>query len=196
MNMSDKVIITPAAARAELLALIREVAYAEGDFTLASGKKSAYYIDGRRVTIHPRGALLAGILVWDAVKGLATDGGPPLGVTGLTMGADPLITAAALVAQLAGHTLYPIYCRKEPKGHGAGKQLEGYYEPAKRCVVVEDTATTGNSTLKAAAAARDAGVEPVLCLVLVDRREGAREAIESNGLAFRAIYTIEELRTR
>ncbi len=187
--------MAPEQARAEMLALIREVAYAEGDFTLASGKKSKYYIDGRRVTIHPRGAVLAGVLFADAIRDLLEAGGEPLGITGMTLGADPIITAAAMAAAAAGHELYPVYCRKEPKGHGAGRQLEGYVDPVKRCVVVEDTATTGASALKAAAAARAAGIEPLAVVLLVDREEGAREAVEEAGLAFRTVFTVGDLKS-
>ena len=97
--MSELLEITPAEARAEMLALIREVAYAEGDFTLASGKKSTYYIDGRLVTIHPRGAVLAGVLFFEEIRDIVEEGGR-LGITGLTMGADPIITATAAVAAL------------------------------------------------------------------------------------------------
>jgi len=185
-----------AEARAEMLALIREVAYAEGDFTLASGKKSKYYIDGRRVTIHPRGAVLTGVLFLDTIRDLLEEGGEPLGITGMTLGADPIITAAATAAAAAGYELFPVYCRKEPKGHGAGRQLEGYVDPVKRCVVVEDTATTGASALKAAAAARAAGIEPRAVVLLVDRGEGAREAVEGAGLEFRAVFTVGELKSR
>jgi orotate phosphoribosyltransferase len=113
----------------------------------------------------------------------------------MTLGADPIITAAALAAQAAGGELYPVYCRKEPKGHGAGRQLEGYLEPVERCVVVEDTATTGASVLKAAAAARAAGIEPLAVVLLVDRGEGAREAVEAAGLKFRAVFTMRDLTT-
>ena len=187
--------ITPAEARAEMLALVRELAYAEGDFTLASGKKSKYYVDGRLVTIHPRGAVLTGILFFEEIRDIVGQGGR-LGITGLTMGADPIITATALVAALRGSELYPFYCRKEPKGHGAGRQLEGFFEPVERCVVVEDTATTGASALKAAAAAQAAGIAPVACVLLVDREEGAREAVEEAGLEFRAVFTIEDLKSR
>ena len=182
-----------AEARDEMKALIREVAYAEGEFTLASGKKSKYYVDGRRVTIHPRGAVLTGVLFFEAIRDLIEKDGP-LGITGMTLGADPIITATAMVAAAKGYELYPFYCRKEPKGHGAGRQLEGFFDAVKRCVVVEDTATTGASALKAAAAARAAGIEPVAVVLLVDRDEGAREAIEAAGLEFRAVFSVRDLK--
>jgi len=180
-------------ARADMLVLIREVAYAEGEFTLASGKKSAYYIDGRRVTIHPKGTVLAGVLFLAQIEDLVAAGGT-WGITGLSMGADPIITGTALVASLKGITLYPFYCRKEAKGHGAGRRLEGFFELVTKCVVVEDTVTTGASALDAAAAAREVGIEAVACVALVDRKEGGREAVEGAGMIFRAIFSVEELR--
>jgi len=186
--------VPPARAREEMRELIREVAFAEGDFTLASGKKSKYYVDGRRVTIHPRGAVLSGILFLEAIRDLLGKGGR-LGITGMTLGADPIITATGMAAAAGGYELYPFYCRKEAKGHGAGRQLEGYVEPVRRCVVVEDTATTGASALKAAAAARAAGIEPVAVVLLVDREEGAREAVEEAGLEFRAVFSVRDLKT-
>ncbi|UCH79287.1 MAG: orotate phosphoribosyltransferase [Candidatus Coatesbacteria bacterium] len=192
--MSELFDIPVAEARAEMLALLRAVAYEEGDFTLASGKKSKYYIDGRRVTMHPRGAVLTGLLFWEEIRDLVPAEGP-FGISGLTMGADPVITATALVAAARGHELYPFYCRKEAKGHGAGRQLEGYYDGVASCVLVEDTATTGRSILKAAAAVEAAGVRPVAGILLVDREEGAREAIEEAGLAFRAVFSVRELQS-
>lgn len=192
--MSELFDIAVAEARAEMLALLRAVAYEEGDFTLASGKKSDYYIDGRRVTMHPRGAVLTGILFWEQIRELVPAQGP-FGISGLTLGADPIITATALVAAARGCDLHPFYCRKEPKGHGAGRQLEGYYDGVRSCVLVEDTATTGRSILKAAAAAENAGIDPVAGILLVDREEGAREAIVEAGLAFRAVFAVRELRS-
>jgi orotate phosphoribosyltransferase len=192
--MSELFDIPVAEARAEMLALLRAVAYEEGDFTLASGKKSKYYIDGRRVTMHPRGAVLTGILFWEEIRDLFPPEGT-FGISGLTMGADPIITATALAAAAGGYELHPFYCRKEAKGHGAGRQLEGYYDGVASCVLVEDTATTGRSILKAAAAVEAAGIDPVAGILLVDREEGAREAIEEAGLAFRAVFKVRELQS-
>jgi len=191
--MQKFVDVPVAQARADMLVLIREVAYAEGEFTLASGKKSNYYIDGRRVTIHPKGAILTGLLFLDALADLLTTGGT-WGITGLSMGADPIITGTALVASLKGQILYPFYCRKEAKGHGAGRRLEGFYELVTKCAVVEDTVTSGSSALAAADAAREVGIEPAACIALVDRKEGGRETIEGAGMIFRSIFTIDDLR--
>jgi len=182
-------------ARAELLALIRGLAYEEGDFTLASGRKSEYYVDLRLVTMHQRGSFLTGVLFFDALKG-TLDGRTDVGITGMTMGADPIITATALVAEIEGMVLHPFYTRKEPKGHGTGRALEGYVEPVKAAFVVEDVSTTGGSALKTVEFAREAGIEPLSVIVLLDRMEGARENVEAAGLPFKPVFTIEELRRK
>lgn len=178
-----------------MLELIRELAYKEGDFTLASGKKSDYYVDLRLVTIHQRGSLLTGVLFFDAIKGTLADN-ENVGITGMTMGADPIITATALIAELEGATLNPFYARKEPKGHGTGRALEGYVEPVKAAVVVEDVSTTGGSALKTVEFVREAGIEPLSVIVLLDRMEGARENVEAAGLSFKSIFTIEDVRRK
>lgn len=179
--------------RAELLALIKELAYQEGEFVLASGKKSDYYVDLRLVTMHQRGSLLTGVLFLDAISETIPDSGD-VGITGMTMGADPIITATALVAELAGVTLHPFYTRKERKTHGAGRALEGYVGPAKKTFVVEDVSTTGGSALKTVEFVKDAGIKPLGVIVLLDRMEGARENVETAGLRFKPIFTIEDLR--
>lgn len=181
--------------RTELLRLIRELAYREGDFTLASGKKSAYYVDLRLVTMHQRGSVLTGVLFYDAVKEVLL-GREDVGMTGMTMGADPIITATAVIAELEGAVLHPFYTRKEAKGHGTGRALEGYLEPVKKAVVVEDVSTTGGSAMKTVRFVRDAGIEPLLVTVLLDRMEGARENVEAAGLSFESIFTIEDLRRK
>jgi orotate phosphoribosyltransferase len=179
--------------RAELLALIKELAYKEGEFVLASGKKSNYYVDLRLVTMHQRGSLLTGILFLDAM-GEAISNSGDVGITGMTMGADPIITATALVAELTGVTLHPFYTRKEWKTHGTGRALEGYVEPVKATIVVEDVSTTGGSALKTVEFIKNAGIKPLGVIVLLDRMEGARENIETAGLRFKPIFTIEDLR--
>jgi orotate phosphoribosyltransferase len=181
--------------RTEMLELIRKLAYKEGDFTLASGKKSDYYVDLRLVTMHQRGSLLAGVLFFYALKGTLADR-ENVGITGMTMGADPIITATALVAELEGVTLYPFYTRKEAKGHGTGRALEGYVEPVKAAIVVEDVSTTGGSALKTVEFVRDVGIEPLSVIVLLDRMEGARENVEAAGLSFEPVFTIEDVRRR
>jgi orotate phosphoribosyltransferase len=196
MKDSNNILGSPVGeVRAELLELIRELAYREGDFTLASGKKSTYYVDLRLISMHQRGSLLTGVLFYDAIKEALFDR-EDVGITGMTMGADPIITATAVIAELEGTTLHPFYTRKEAKGHGTGRALEGYLEPVKAAVVVEDVSTTGGSALKTVEFVRDAGIEPLSVVVLLDRMEGARENVEAAGLSFKSIFTIEDIRRR
>lgn len=178
-----------------MLELIRELAYKEGNFTLASGKTSDYYVDLRLVTMHQRGSLLTGVLFFNAIKGTLADN-KNVGITGMTMGADPIITATALVAELEGVTLHPLYTRKEAKAHGTGRALEGYVDPVKAAIVVEDVSTTGGSALKTVEFVREAGIEPLSVIVLLDRMEGARENVEAAGLSFEPVFTIEDVRRR
>ena len=181
--------------RAELLGLIRDLAYEEGNFTLASGKKSDYYVDLRRVTMHQRGSLLTGILFFDRVSGVVGNR-EDVGITGMTIGADPIITSTALIAELAGVALHPFYTRKEPKGHGTGRALEGYFDLVHAAVIVDDTTTTARSSLRAVEYVRGAGIEPLGLFVMVDRLEGARENVEAAALTFESIFTIEDVRRR
>jgi orotate phosphoribosyltransferase len=178
-----------------MLELIRELAYREGDFTLASGMKSDYYVDLRLITMHQRGSLLTGVMFYDAIRETLVSR-EDVGITGMTMGADPIITATALVAELEGVTLHPFYTRKEAKGHGTGRALEGYVESVKTAIVVEDVSTTGGSALKTVEFVREAAIEPLSVIVLLDRMEGARENVEAAGLSFKPVFTIEDVRRK
>ena len=176
----------------ELKAIIRELSYEEREVTLASGRKSNFYFDGKQTTLHSRGGLLVGQAFWDEVKQLS---GPVDGVGGLTLGADPIATATSIAAQLEGQNVHAFIIRKEPKGHGTGQWLEGRKNlpPGSRVVIVEDVTTTGGSSLKAVERAREEGLEVVAIVTLVDREEGAREAIEGAGQILRAVFTRSEV---
>lgn len=176
------------AERNELMTIIRELSYEEREVTLASGRKSNFYFDGKQTTLHPRGGLLVGKAFYEEVKQFP---GPIHGVGGLTMGADPIATATSIAANLAGEPMAAFIIRKEPKGHGTGQWLEGRKNlPAgSRVVIVEDVTTTGGSSMKAVDRARQEGLEVVGIVTLVDREEGARENIEGEGMALRAVFT-------
>jgi orotate phosphoribosyltransferase len=178
--------------RAELKDIIRRLSYEEREVTLASGRKSNFYFDGKQTTLHPRGALLVGRAV---LAELAHFSGPVEGVGGLTMGADPIATAASLVSALEKEPIPAFIIRKEPKGHGTGQWLEGRknLRPGARVVIVEDVLTTGGSALKAVERAREEGLEVIGIITLVDRQEGGREIVEAAGLALRAIFTKSEI---
>ncbi len=176
------------AERDELMRIIRELSYEEREVTLASGRKSNFYFDGKQTTLHARGGLLVGKAFWQEVKQFA---GPIHGVGGLTLGADPIATATSIAACLEGENVAAFIIRKEPKGHGTGQWLEGRKNlPAgSRVVIVEDVTTTGGSSMKAVERARQEGLEVVGIVTLVDREEGARDNIEGEGMALRAVFT-------
>ncbi len=176
----------------ELKSIICELSYEEREVTLASGRKSNFYFDGKQTTLHARGGLLVGQAFWNEVKQFD---GPIAGVGGLTLGADPIATATSIAAQLEGSSIHAFIIRKEPKGHGTGQWLEGRKNlpPGSRVVIVEDVTTTGDSSLKAVERAKEEGLEVVGIVTLVDREEGAREAIEGAGQILRTIFTKSEV---
>lgn len=182
--------------REELLSLIKSLSVKEGDFTLASGAKSNFYVDCRTTTIHSRGAILIGELAYELICNFAKEKGvTPVSVGGLTLGADPITLAVAMESdRSAGELpLRPFVVRKESKGHGAGKQIEGSFQEGDLCVVIEDTATTGGSALKAVKAVEKAGGEVAFVMVLVDRQEGGVDAIEAEGYPVCSLFQKEEL---
>jgi len=178
--------------KAELKAIIKEMSYEEREVTLASGRKSNFYFDGKQTTLHAKGGLLVGKAFYDEVKQFE---GPIHGVGGLTMGADPIATATSIAAHLAGDDMHAFIIRKEPKGHGTGQWLEGRKNlpPGSRVVIVEDVTTTGGSSMQAVERAREEGLEVVGIVTLVDREEGARDNIEGEGVALRAVFTRTEV---
>jgi orotate phosphoribosyltransferase len=174
--------------RGALLQILRRDAVLHGDFVLSSGQRSSYYLDARRVTLSAAGAPLVGLLFLREIQGLGVDA-----VAGLTLGADPIVSAVATVSGQRGHPIDGLIVRKAAKEHGAGRRIEGPWRVGMRAAVVEDTMTTGASALEAAGAVRDAGGTVPAIWGLIDRKQGAREAIEAAGYSFGAIYSVDEL---
>ena len=174
----------------ELAALLAERSARLGDFTLASGKKSSFYVDARLTTMSPEGLARIGPAGLAAIReaGWSADA-----VGGLTLGADPIAYAISYASALAGTPIRAFTVRKEAKTHGTGKLIEGPFRSGDRVVVIEDTITTGGSALKAVEAVRAAGGEVVGVLALVDREEGGREAIEAAGCAVRSLVRASEI---
>jgi orotate phosphoribosyltransferase len=177
--------------RQYLLDLFCEVAYKEGDFVLSSGQRSRYYINGKLVTLHPQGALAVGRLLLSMVP---TDA---VAVAGLTLGADPLVTATSVVGAYEGRSLVALIVRKEAKGHGTQAYIEGPTLPAGSSVVVlEDVVTTGQSALKAVERLQNAGYQVNHIIALVDRQQGGAELYQQQGLEFQSIFSIPDIQTR
>ena len=177
--------------RQELLDLLCTTAYKEGDFTLSSGKKSTYYINGKLVTLHPQGGKLVGQVLLPMVDA------DTAAVAGLTLGADPIVSAVNVVAAYEGRSLTALIVRKEAKGHGTKVYIEGPPLPAGSSVIVlEDVVTTGNSAMKAVDRLRDAGYQVNQVISLVDRQQGGAEFYKEQGIDFKAVYTIADLQAR
>jgi orotate phosphoribosyltransferase len=167
-----------------------QVAYKEGDFVLSSGQKSDYYINGKQVTLHPAGGVMVGRLLLDKVPAEA------MAVAGLTLGADPIVTAVSVVGAYSDRPLTPLIVRKEAKGHGTQAYIEGPELPAGAPVVVlEDVVTTGQSAWKAVERLRNAGYTVDRILALVDRQQGGADFYAAKQLQFEALFTIADLKT-
>jgi len=172
-----------------LVRLLASRAYREGEFVLSSGRKSNFYLDAKQVTYDPVGIRLVGEAVYELIM--------PFGVQavgGLTMGADAIVASVAFLSGERGTPIPGFIVRKEPKQHGLQKAIEGVFPPGARCAIVEDTLTTGASALRAVQAVRDAGGEVAVVVALVDRQEGGAAAIEEEGIEFRAVTTVAEIR--
>jgi len=169
--------VSLAASRARLLELLERLSYERREVILASGKPSDFYIDCKQTVLTAEGHFLVGTLICDLLENLAPE---VTAVGGLTMGADPLASATATVSWQRGRPLDAFYIRKEPKGHGTQKWLEGdkTVAPGTKVAIVEDVCTTGGSTLKAIERARLHGLDVRRVITLVDREEGGREAVE------------------
>ncbi|WP_066376007.1 MULTISPECIES: orotate phosphoribosyltransferase [unclassified Anabaena] len=177
--------------RQKLLDLFCQLAYQEGDFVLSSGQPSSYYINGKQVTLHPQGALAIGRILLSL---LPSD---TQAVAGLTLGADPIVTAVSVVSAYENQPIPALIIRKEAKGHGTKAYIEGPNLPeGAKIVVLEDVVTTGKSAMKAVERLRAAGYVVEEVISLVDRKQGGAEFYQSVGLRFEAVFTIEDIQQR
>jgi orotate phosphoribosyltransferase len=174
--------------KTRLKEILLEKAIKFGDFTLASGKKSNYYINGKMATLNSEGLYLAAELMLDRLDGLECDA-----VGGLTLGADPIIGAVIAMAHLRGRRMVGFIVRKETKDHGTKSLVEGPLREGMKVAIIEDVATTGGSAIRAIDAVRVFGCEIVKILVLVDRRQGAEEKFGEMGIKFDPIFRNEDL---
>lgn len=179
-----------------MLALLEEKSVLHGSFTLASGAQSDLYVDARVTTLDPRGALLIGRVGWQLVKQTAEARNVQVdAIGGLTMGADPVALSIGIASRIDDpqNTLQVFTVRKAAKEHGRQKRIEGNFSKGDSVVVVDDVITTGGSTLQAIDAIEAAGGRVAFILVLMDRQEGGRAAIEERGHAVVSIFTRADL---
>jgi orotate phosphoribosyltransferase len=174
--------------RAQLIEAITRLAVVHQRVTLSSGREADYYIDMRRVTLDGAAAPLVGRVMRDLVADLEFEA-----VGGLTLGADPVASAMLHAAAAAGDRLDAFVVRKQQKGHGMQRLIEGTEVSGRRVLAVEDTSTTGGSVLTAVQALREAGSEVVGVAVIVDRDTGAAEKIRAEGLEYRYALSSADL---
>lgn len=168
--------------------LVEHALRTDGPFTLRSGKVADWYLDARQTTFDGFGAHLVGAAVFEALDRDAT------AVGGLTMGADPIAVATAMVAAAAGHPLLAFSIRKEAKAHGTGGRLVGPVAPGSPVCLLEDTSTTGGAFFEAHDAAVEAGLRPLQAICLVDRSDGAVAAgMDERAIPYTALFTPADL---
>jgi orotate phosphoribosyltransferase len=170
--------MTTQPAREQLLHLIAKNSFRLGEFTLSSGLKSDYYVDCRTTTLHAQGAGLTGRVFLDLFR---QNNWQPDAIGGLTMGADPIVVAVALLSAQdpAQKPIHGFLVRKAEKSHGMGRRIEGFQQKGAKVVIVDDACTTGSSTIQAIEAAREFGFEIIGVACLVEREEaGGRGAVE------------------
>lgn len=174
--------------KTQLFDLLQKDALKKGSFVLSSGKTSTYYLDGRIITLTPEGAYLVACIILEMTRGL-----PVAAIGGPTLGADPIVGAVACLAHQRQVPLKTFIVRKEAKGHGMQRQIEGPALAAgERVVIVDDVATTGKALVEAKDALDRAGVIIEKAVVIVDRDEGAREILKKSGIALEPIFSIKD----
>lgn len=171
--------------------LLRGRSVRRGDFVLASGRRSSYYIDARLTTMSAEGLALIGKTGLAAIRAA---GWRPASIGGLTMGADPVAYAVAAASLGSREDVFDAFSvRKEAKKHGTGRRIEGNFSPGLRVVVAEDVITTGGSAIQAIQAIREEGGVVLGVLAVVDREEGGRSEVERLGIEVVALTTTTTL---
>lgn len=176
--------------RERLRELLLELSVQRGDFVLASGAHSSYYVDCRITATSAEGQALIGRL---GLEALEASGLKPDAIGGLTMGADPVAYAIAHASWLAGTPVDAFTVRKQPKEHGTGRRIEGNFSEGSRALVIEDVITSGGSALQACDAVEAEGGTVVGVLAIIDREVGGTAAIERRGYPVLSLFRISEL---
>jgi len=176
--------------RSRFLEILRKQSVVYGDFTLTSGLKSHYYIDGKLTTFDPEGAYLLGRLMFSRIRQLPeavnSIGGPAIG-------ADPIVTAIGIASFHRNDPLRCFTVRKKTKTHGRQKLIEGNFRKGDRVVIVEDVITTGGSIFQAIDAVEESGGTVAAVFVVVDRLQGGKENLAERGYALQSLFTIDEV---
>ncbi|MBT5017804.1 MAG: orotate phosphoribosyltransferase [Planctomicrobium sp.] len=167
--------------------LFRERALKFGDFTLASGKKATYYLDGKQITLHSKGLQLVSEGLLELLKTGEIDA-----VGGMSIGADPIVAGVLSAAAQKNIDMLGFLVRKESKGHGTNKFVEGPVQPGMKVAIVEDVVTTGGSSLLAIERVEEFGCEVVQMLTIIDRMEGGAQNFKDNGYEMSSLLTIED----
>ena len=179
---------TASSDKEKLLSILKKEAFFREKITLSSGKQSDYYIDARRVTLSAQGAYLCAKVILDAVKDDQYEaiGGP-------TLGADPLVGAIAVISYQANKPKKTFIIRKAPKAHGKQQQIEGpFLSDGARVVLIDDVATTGKAFLESLEVLKKTNIKAVRAVCIVDRGEGAKEALAKEGCDLVSIFKVEE----
>ena len=178
--------------RSKLKELLLEKSYREGTFTLTSGMTSDFYVDGKQTTLSAEGAYLCGRLLYRLIK---EHHEKITGVGGMTLGADPLVSAVSIVSYLENGPMPAFIVRKEPKKHGTENYIEGKsnLRPGGKVALLEDVVTTGGTLLEVIDRVKNQGFQVGLVVTVVDRQEGGREALAVKGYELHTIFTREEL---
>ena len=178
-----------AAMRGRLARLLLEKSYRAGEVTLTSGRKSDYYFDCKQTALHPEGAWLIGNLLFDLLpEGI-------VGVGGMTLGADPLVTAVSIASHLRGRPLPAFIVRKASKGHGTNQFLEGLsnFQPGDKVALLEDVVTTGGTLLTVIDRVQEAGLTVGAVLTVLDRNEGGAQKLAERGFPLLSVFSREAL---
>ena len=178
-----------AAMRGRLAALLLEKSYRAGEVVLTSGRKSDYYFDCKQTALHPEGAWLIGNLLFDLLPA------DIVGVGGMTLGADPLVTAVSLASYLRGRPMPAFIVRKAAKGHGTNQFLEGLsnFAPGASVALLEDVVTTGGTLLTVIDRVQAAGLSVGAVVTVLDRKEGGAERLAERGFPLLSIFTRDAL---
>ncbi|MBI2027734.1 MAG: orotate phosphoribosyltransferase [Deltaproteobacteria bacterium] len=173
----------------KLRKLILKLSYREGEFTLASGQRSAFYFDLKQTTLNPEGLFLISKLFCERLPESIEV------VGGLSVGADPLVTGCSFYAYLYGRKLYSFYVRKKVKDHGTSTSLEGLQNlhAGQKVYILEDVVTSGQSAMLAVQEARKYGLEAKGVLAIVDRQEGGAGTFKKEGLNFNVLFTKDQI---